>query len=124
MKKSNREDFIIRFCVAILGGKIAQAIPDVVFGEMTKKERKILEFRYGLNGKSHTLEETGQKFGFTREYIRHFELKALNKIRKYIFDEWIRKEGFRDNIEKFFEEEKELLREEGSLGLPKPFHLL
>jgi RNA polymerase primary sigma factor len=40
--------------------------------------------RFGLDdGKAHTLEETGQEFGVTRERIRQIEAKALAKLKKH-----------------------------------------
>ncbi|EKD65176.1 MAG: RNA polymerase sigma factor RpoD [uncultured bacterium] len=40
--------------------------------------------RFGLDdGHGHTLEETGQEFGVTRERIRQIEAKALMKLRKH-----------------------------------------
>ncbi|MDJ0756967.1 MAG: RNA polymerase sigma factor RpoD [Ardenticatenaceae bacterium] len=53
-----------------------------VLGFLTDRERAVLEMRFGLNdGKDHTLEEVGQKFGVTRERIRQIEAKALRKLR-------------------------------------------
>ena len=53
-----------------------------VLGDLSEKERKILELRHGLTeGITHTLEEVGQKFGVTRERIRQIEAKAHEKIR-------------------------------------------
>ncbi len=50
--------------------------------ELTPREQKILEMRFGLiDGISHTLEEVGKEFGVTRERIRQIESKALEKIR-------------------------------------------
>ncbi|GIW68349.1 MAG: hypothetical protein KatS3mg099_297 [Candidatus Parcubacteria bacterium] len=50
--------------------------------ELSPKERKIIELRYGLkDGVYHTLEEVGKEFGVTRERIRQIESKALEKIR-------------------------------------------
>lgn len=53
-----------------------------VLGELSPKERKILEMRYGLvDGVQHTLEEVGQEFGVTRERIRQIEAKVHEKLR-------------------------------------------
>lgn len=50
--------------------------------DLSRKERKIIEMRYGLtDGISHTLEEVGHEFGVTRERIRQIEAKVHDKIR-------------------------------------------
>jgi RNA polymerase primary sigma factor len=55
-----------------------------VLGELSEKERKILELRNGLtDGVCHTLEEVGKAFGVTRERIRQIEAKALDRIREH-----------------------------------------
>jgi RNA polymerase primary sigma factor len=55
-----------------------------VLGDLSEKERKILELRHGLtDGITNTLEEVGQKFGVTRERIRQIEAKAHEKIRQH-----------------------------------------
>lgn len=55
-----------------------------ILGELSPKERKILEMRHGLeDGIYHTLEEVGREFGVTRERIRQIEAKALEKIRHH-----------------------------------------
>ena len=49
---------------------------------LTKREAKILNMYYGLNGyKSHTLEEIGMEFKLTRERIRQIKERVLNKLR-------------------------------------------
>ena len=54
-----------------------------VLGELSPKERKILEMRYGLtDGVQHTLEEVGSEFGVTRERIRQIESKVHDKLRE------------------------------------------
>ncbi|MEX0933341.1 MAG: sigma-70 family RNA polymerase sigma factor [Candidatus Paceibacterota bacterium] len=55
-----------------------------ILGDLTPKERKILEMRNGiLDGVNHTLEEVGKEFGVTRERIRQIEAKAHQKIREH-----------------------------------------
>lgn len=55
-----------------------------VLGELSEKERKILELRNGLvDGVCHTLEEVGKAFGVTRERIRQIEAKALDRMREH-----------------------------------------
>ena len=54
-----------------------------VISDLTPREQKILEMRFGLaDGVAHTLEEVGQEFGVTRERIRQIEAKALEKIQE------------------------------------------
>ncbi len=49
--------------------------------ELSPREQKILEMRFGLgDGVTHTLEEVGKEFDVTRERIRQIEAKALEKI--------------------------------------------
>lgn len=61
----------------ILGDQVREVLSD-----LSPKERKILEMRYGLlDGVQHTLEEVGQEFGVTRERIRQIEAKVHDKLR-------------------------------------------
>ncbi len=54
-----------------------------VVANLSPREQKILEMRFGLtDGVAHTLEEVGQEFEVTRERIRQIEAKALEKIKK------------------------------------------
>ncbi len=56
-----------------------------IIQELTPREKKILEMRFGLvDGVAHTLEEVGQEFGVTRERIRQIETKALEKIQEHV----------------------------------------
>jgi len=60
----------------ILKDYVKEAIKD-----LSPREQKILEMRFGLtDGVTHTLEEVGQEFDVTRERIRQIEAKALEKI--------------------------------------------
>jgi RNA polymerase primary sigma factor len=53
-----------------------------ILDDLSEKERKIIEMRYGLvDGINHTLEEVGKEFGVTRERIRQIEAKVHDKIR-------------------------------------------
>ncbi len=55
-----------------------------VIAELTPREQKVLEMRFGLrDGVAHTLEEVGREFDVTRERIRQIEAKALEKIEKF-----------------------------------------
>jgi len=55
-----------------------------ILDELTDREKKILELRFGLTDDvTHTLEEVGRVFGVTRERIRQIEAKALEKIRMH-----------------------------------------
>jgi RNA polymerase primary sigma factor len=61
----------------LLGEKVEEMLATI-----SPREARILQLRFGLlNGRSHTLEEVGQKFGLTRERIRQIEGKALRRLR-------------------------------------------
>ncbi len=53
-----------------------------VMKELTDREARVLELRYGLlDNHPRTLEEVGKEFGVTRERIRQIEAKAIKKLR-------------------------------------------
>ena len=55
-----------------------------VLNQLTHRERKVLELRFGLRGEEpRTLEEVGQRFGVTRERIRQIEAKTLSKLQTF-----------------------------------------
>ena len=65
--------------VQLLKGYIIKVLDD-----LSPRERKILEMRFGLSdGVTHTLEEVGKEFDVTRERIRQIEAKALEKIQTF-----------------------------------------
>lgn len=68
----------------VAGLKLLQRYVQEIVQELTPREQKILEMRFGLvDGVTHTLEEVGQEFGVTRERIRQIEAKALERIQKH-----------------------------------------
>jgi RNA polymerase primary sigma factor len=66
------------------GREILQEHVLEIMADLTPREQKILEMRFGLkDGMNHTLEEVGREFDVTRERIRQIEAKALEKIREH-----------------------------------------
>ncbi|TSC72639.1 MAG: RNA polymerase primary sigma factor [Parcubacteria group bacterium Gr01-1014_38] len=62
---------------------LAEHVRDVL-KDLSPREQKILEMRFGLKDSiHHTLEEVGKEFDVTRERIRQIEAKALEKIRNH-----------------------------------------
>ena len=62
---------------------LRERIKDILV-DLTPREQKILEMRFGLtDGITHTLEEVGKEFTVTRERIRQTEAKALSRIRQH-----------------------------------------
>ena len=50
---------------------------------LTKREREILLFRYGLaDGREHTQSQIGKRMGISRSYVSRIEKRALEKLRK------------------------------------------
>ncbi len=53
-----------------------------ILGQLSSRERRVLELRYGLNGEHpRTLDEVGRAFNVTRERIRQIENQSLKKLR-------------------------------------------
>lgn len=51
--------------------------------DLTKRERSVLELRYGLrNGIKKTQREISKQLGISRSYVSRIEKKALNKLQK------------------------------------------
>ena len=58
---------------------------DELMKQLTEREANILRYRYGLlDGKAHTLEETGKQFKLTRERIRQIEKDLMKRLRCYV----------------------------------------
>ena len=52
-------------------------------GQLTDKQREVVERRFGLHGyESATLEEVGNEIGVTRERVRQIQMDALQRLRK------------------------------------------
>jgi RNA polymerase primary sigma factor len=63
-------------------------------GDLTERERRIVELRFGLiDGAVHTLEEVGREFNITRERVRQIEAKALEKMRLHEIMKKIREQS-------------------------------
>ncbi len=68
---------------ALAGVNMLHEAIEAVLKTLPWREREIIEFRYGLNGKMPlTLEETGRVFKVTRERIRQIENKAIRKLQR------------------------------------------
>jgi RNA polymerase primary sigma factor len=53
-----------------------------ILTSLSPREGRVIQLRFGLkDGRAHTLDEVGRKFGVTRERIRQIEAKALRKLR-------------------------------------------
>lgn len=65
---------------AIFDSNLKEIINDIL-AKLNKREREVIELRYGLNGmKTHTLEEVGNMYNVTRERVRQIESKAMKRI--------------------------------------------
>ena len=66
----------------VVSGIIDKESLDKVLKAMDKRERKVVELRFGLKGeRARTLAEVGSRFNVTRERIRQIEVKALEQIK-------------------------------------------
>ncbi|HBY98633.1 MAG TPA: hypothetical protein DEP84_32590 [Chloroflexi bacterium] len=53
-----------------------------ILAALSPREGRVLQLRFGLkDGRQHSLEEVGRRFGVTRERIRQIEARALRKLR-------------------------------------------
>ncbi len=54
-----------------------------LLSDLSPRERKVLELRYGIDeGEEHTLEEISRQFGLSRERIRQIEGQAIERLRQ------------------------------------------
>lgn len=58
--------------------------------DLDVRQREVIILRYGLEGNDpHTLDETGEKIGFTRERVRQLQLRALRQLKRTLKQEGI-----------------------------------
>jgi len=66
------------------------AIVRKLLDQLPERERKILTFRFGLDGYEgppRTLKQVGKMVGLTRERVRQLEKQALAKLQQMLEDE-------------------------------------
>ena len=58
---------------------------DTWLGQLTDKQRIVVERRFGLNGQERaTLEQVGHEIGVTRERVRQIQIDALRRMRSIL----------------------------------------
>ena len=58
---------------------------DAWLGQLTDKQRIVVERRFGLNGQDRaTLEQVGNEIGVTRERVRQIQIDALRRMRSIL----------------------------------------
>lgn len=97
---------VVSFNPQEVTGKILVGLPD--------RSKDVIEKRYGLRGKSKTLEAIGQSYGITRERVRQIENLAKKQIRD--------SEGFIQYAQKAVDELQILIDQLG--GIAEEDHLL
>jgi len=76
------EDVHERGPVQITDQKLLREEIRIVLGQLTMRERQVIELRFGLvDDHDHTLEEVGKKLKVTRERVRQIEERAIRKLR-------------------------------------------
>ena len=79
---------------------------------LTKREESVLSKYFGLYGERLTIEELGQEYHLTKDYIRRIKNKGVLKvIHRVINIDWVGKSFFspdvdKDLVEKYFKEQK------------------
>ena len=91
-----------------------QDVTNKILVDLPERSRDVLEKRYGLKGKSKTLEAIGQAYGITRERVRQIENLAKKQIRE--------SESFIEQASHAVDELKDLIDKLG--GIVEEDHLL
>jgi len=74
-------------CASELRKHIQEAL-----AQLKPRQARILNLRYGLRGREHTLEEVGHLLGVTRERVRQLQVKAEEKL-----EQLLRRAGYRND---------------------------
>jgi DNA-binding CsgD family transcriptional regulator len=98
---------------AVLPGDYDREILRTALDDLTERERKIIEMRYGMLGEDPmTLEMIGERIGLTRERVRQIENQALHKLQIFM-----QQKDERDELARM---ERRRVREEADHGRPRP----
>lgn len=64
-------------------------------GELTDKQRLVIEYRYGFNGRElATLEELAERMSLTRERVRQIQIESVDKLRRVLRRKGLKKDFF------------------------------
>ncbi|MGH3006003.1 MAG: sigma-70 family RNA polymerase sigma factor, partial [Gaiellaceae bacterium] len=64
----------------VAGDSLRRSAVRAALGELSERERRVLELRFGIDDEPHSLEAIGAELGLTRERIRQLESGALAKL--------------------------------------------
>lgn len=60
--------------------KVKEILPEI----LSEREYKIIDMRYGINGKAHTQSEVAHELDISRSYVSRIEKHAIEKISKRV----------------------------------------
>ena len=88
------KDFIIdentNFVDEVINKELVEIVNDLIKScNLSKRDEKIIRYRFGFEGEPLTLNEIGLKYNLTRERIRQIEVEILEKIRSKNEVEWL-----------------------------------
>ena len=64
---------------------LVKQVIEYINEKLPKREKYIMELRYGLNGKSQkTQQQIADELGISRSYVSRIETKVQNKLKKNI----------------------------------------
>ena len=78
-----RDDSMVEPFEAVFSMIIQETIGSII-SNLSEREIKIMQLRFGLTGETPlTLEETGKLLGITRERVRQIQERAANKLKNF-----------------------------------------